>query len=69
MTFDCFAMYGDYTPLPAYVNETDVNLSKVFDYIQEEIYKIVQENNIRYGKFIIDPLIEYDYFKDFSRLS
>lgn len=66
LTFDCFAMYGDYTPMPAFANETDVNLTKVFDTIQDKIYNIAQENNIRYGKFIIDPLIKYDYFKDFA---
>ena len=67
--FDCFAMYGDYTPLPAFANETDVDLTKVFDTIQDNIYNIAQENNIRYGKFIIDPLINYNYFHDFAKFN
>ena len=64
--FDCFCMYGDYTPLPAFVNKSDVNKSKIFDCIKNEIARIAKENNIKYGKFIIDPLIKYDYFKDFE---
>lgn len=65
-TFDCFSMYGDYTPLPAFANETDVDRSKVYDCIKSEIERIIAENNINYGKFIIDPLIKYDYFRDFD---
>lgn len=65
-TFDCFCMYGDYTPLPAYVNKTDIDKAKVNDCIKNEIYRIAKENNIKYGKFIIDPLIKYNYFNDFE---
>lgn len=64
--FDCFAMYGDYTPLPAFTNVADVDRTKVYDCIKSEIDRIVQDNNIHYGKFIIDPLIKYNYFQDFD---
>lgn len=65
-TFDCFCMYGDYTPLPAYVNKTDIDKAKVNDCIKNEICRIAKENNIKYGKFIIDPLIKHNYFNDFE---
>ena len=65
-TFDCFSMYGDYTPLPAYSNSDEVKKSAVVDAIREEMDRIVRANGIRYGKFIIDPLISYPYFNDFA---
>lgn len=64
--FDCFAMYGDYTPLAAFADNGDVKKSSVVEVIIGELHKIAQENGIRYGKFIIDPLVEYPYFKDFA---
>ena len=66
MTFDAFSMYGDYTPLPAFADNSDVKKTSVVEVINEEIARIAAENNIHYGKFIIDPLIECDYFKDFA---
>lgn len=65
---NCFAMYGDYTPMPAYKDNSPVSQSKVQKTIQEEIKNIISdaENNIRYGKFMIDPLIEFPYFNDFA---
>ena len=69
MTFDCFSMYGDYTPMPAFTNVEDVKRSNVVDAIRDEMDRIVAENGIRYGKFIIDPLIKYPYFKDFSQFN
>jgi len=64
--FDCFSMYGDYTPLPAFQDNDEVKKSAIVDAIKEEMDRIVAENGIRYGKFIIDPLITYSYFKDFA---
>ena len=66
MNFDCFAMYGDYTPLPAFANDDEVRKSSVVDAIREEMAAIAEREGIRYGKFIIDPLITRPYFKDFS---
>ena len=63
---DCFAMYGDYTPLPAYLNTSDVDKEKVKETINEEIKRIIAEHDVKYGKFVIDPLIENGYFLDFS---
>ena len=65
-TFDCFSMYGDYTPLPAFRNGDEVKKSAVVDAIREEIGKIQAANDIKYGKFIIDPLIKHPYFSDFA---
>ena len=65
-TFDCFAMYGDYTPLPAYRSDEDVSRRKVAEFICGQILRIARENGIRYGKFMIDPLIGYPYFRDFT---
>ena len=62
----CFAMYSDYTPLPAIKNNCDINISSIFDAIWNEISKISKENNIKYGKFQIDPLIKFNYFRDFT---
>ncbi|MCQ2153423.1 MAG: GNAT family N-acetyltransferase [Bacteroidales bacterium] len=64
--FDCFAMYGDYTPLPAFADDSEIKRSNVVEAIREEIASIVSEYGIHYGKFIIDPLVECEYFKDFS---
>lgn len=66
MSFDCFAMYGDYTPLPAFANNGEVRRSSVIDAIRDEVRKIASENGIRYAKCIIDPLIEAPYFRDIS---
>ncbi len=66
MTFDCFAMYGDYTPLPAFVENGEVSKVLVVEAIDAQLDRIAAENNVKYGKFIIDPLIEYPYFKDFA---
>lgn len=66
MTFDAFSMYGDYTPLAAFADDSNVSRANVVEAIMDRIRKIASENGIRYGKFIIDPLIEYPYFKDFA---
>lgn len=65
-TVDCFAMYGDYTPLPAYRRDEDVSRGKVAEFICEQLAAIARENNISYGKFMLDPLVEYPYFRDFT---
>lgn len=67
--FDCFSMYGDYTPVPAFTDDEEVKKSAIVDAIKEEMDRIVRERGIRYGKFIIDPLIEYPYFKDFAHFN
>ena len=65
---NCISMYGDYTPLPAYLEDSPVSHEKILKCIDEEIAKIVgdENNNIKYGKFMIDPLIDYPYFMDFA---
>lgn len=64
--FDCFAMYGDFVPLPAFDSESDISKASVAEVVQEKILELAAENDIRYGKFVIDPLIEYPYFRDFT---
>lgn len=64
--FDCFAMYGDYTPVPAFANDGDIDIAKLMEFIEAEIRKIAAENNIHYGKFVIDPLIRHNYMADFA---
>lgn len=64
--FDCFAMYGDFIPLPAYDSGSDVSKSSVAEVIQEKILELAAGNGIRYGKFVLDPLIEYPYFRDYT---
>lgn len=66
MTFDCFAMYGDYTPLPAFADDDEVRKSSVVEAIRSEVAAIAAREGIRYGKFIVDPLISLPYFRDFS---
>ena len=66
MNFDCFAMYSDFTPLPAYADGSDVAKGSVANVVTDQIFQLASENGIRYGKFIIDPLIEYPYFRDFT---
>ena len=61
-----FAMYGDYTPLPALKNNCEVNKKSILDVINDEISKISQNKHVNSGKFFIDPLIKYDYHNDFS---
>ena len=61
----CFSMYSDYTPLPAIKNDLKINIPNLMDTIWEQILNIAKENNIKFGKFQIDPLIKYNYFKDF----
>lgn len=63
---DCFSMYGDYTPLPAFANNSDIDKMKVWEAINQEIRNIAIQNQVASGKFIIDPLIEFNYFKDFA---
>lgn len=67
-TFNCLSMYGDYTPMPAYLDDSPVSREKILKCIEEEMEKIIQDenNNVKYGKFMIDPLIEYPYVKDFA---
>lgn len=64
--FDAFSMYGDYTPLPAYADNCPASKTLVEETIQEKLREIAAKNNVRYGKFIIDPLTEYPYFNDFA---
>lgn len=64
-----FAMYGDYTPLPAYANESDIDRSKVDEVIWAEIQKIAEEHHVTKAKFMIDPLIKYPYFNDFAEFN
>lgn len=64
--FDCFTMYGDYTPMPCFSDNLEVSKSSVVELIREEMLKIVSENNIHYGKFLIDPLITNCFSRDFA---
>lgn len=66
MDFDCFAMYSDFIPLPAYADGSDVSKISVVKAVADHIFQLAEENGIRYGKFIIDPLIEYPYFQDYT---
>lgn len=64
-----FAMYGDYTPLPAYANESDIDRGKVDEFIWEEIRKIADKYHVTKAKFMVDPLIKYPYFNDFAEFN
>lgn len=66
MDFDCFAMYGDFTPLPAFTTDPTVRKSAIVDAIREEITGIVAREGIRYGKFVLDPLVRFDWARDFE---
>lgn len=61
-----FAMYGDYTPLPAYANESDIDRGKVDEFIWEEMGKMADKYHVTKAKFMVDPLIKYPYFNDFA---
>jgi len=65
----CFAMYSDFTPVPAFAENGEVAKSAVSEAINIELLKIAQENGVKYGKFIIDPLITYPYFRDFTHFN
>lgn len=65
-TTNTFAMYGDNTPLPAYANESDIDRSKVDEFIWDEIRKIADKYHVTKAKFMVDPLIKYPYFNDFA---
>lgn len=66
MDFDCFAMYGDYTPLPAYSDDETVSRTLVTEAMVKTLDELAARYGIRYGKFVIDPLISYPYFTDFA---
>jgi len=59
-------MYGDYTPLPAFLDDSDIEIHKIETFISEEVEKIINENHLKYGKFVIDPLIQKNYINDFG---
>lgn len=63
---ECFAMYGDYTPNPAYADNGEVARTSVAEAISEQLQLIAEEKGVSYGKFMIDPLITYPYFNDFA---
>lgn len=63
---DCFSMYGDYTPLPALINNCEINTKNIFDKIKEVINEIANNDCILTGKYTIEPLITYNYAGDFA---
>ncbi len=64
---NCFAMYGDYTPLFAAKDDCEVNPKSLMETIEKTIFKIAAEDNVVCGRYFIDPLIEADYIRDFYR--
>lgn len=60
------SMYGDYTPMPAFINDCEIEKSKILNFIISEINHIIDINNVKTGKFFIDPLITSDYFHDYE---
>lgn len=62
---NCFALYGDYTPVPAFNPECEVSPKSILGAIDEQLRIVAKQDNVSSGRFFIDPLIEADYFRDF----
>lgn len=61
----CFAMYGDRTPLPAFDTASPFSPKSVMDAVAEQIAAIAHEERVAFGSFFVDPLIGFDYVRDF----